>query len=256
MVLTVDVGNSNIVMGGYREGEIRFLSRVATNLLYEADQYAVLFRDILSLYGYSGEVVEGIIISSVVPGLTGGILTAFSHISDARPHLLTHADKGGLRIIEDSTELGMDMLATAISAYHSQPLPAIVIDMGTATKMTAIDREGILRGVAISPGLFVSLEALFSNASLLSGVPLDEPGPAMGRTSTESIQSGVIYGSAAMLDGMIDRFETELGEKAGIIVATGGAARLVVPHCRHAIELSDTLLLDGLYHVYTRLGKQ
>lgn len=252
MVLTIDVGNSNIVMGGYREGGICFLSRVATNLLYEADQYAVLFRDILSLYGYSGEHVDGIIISTVVPELTGNILEAFAHISDAKPHLLTHSDKGSLRIVDDSTELGMDILSSAIAVYNTRPLPAIIIDMGTATKFSSIDRAGVLRGIAIAPGLFVSLDALFSRASLLSGIPLDAPAEAMGRTSAASIKSGVIYGSASMLDGMIDRFEEELGEKANI-VATGGAARLVVPHCRHKIDIVDTLLLDGLYHVYTHL---
>lgn len=252
MILTVDVGNSNIVMGGYRDGAIQFLSRVATNLLYEADQYAVLFRDILSLYGYSGELVEGIIISSVVPELNGHLRRAFAHISDAEPHLLTHADKGALRIVDDSTELGMDLLASAIAVFNGRPLPAIIIDMGTATKISAIDRGGVLRGISIAPGLFVSLDAMLSRASLLSGIPLEDPGLAMGRTSAESIKSGVIYGTASMLDGMIGRFEEELGEEAGI-VATGGAARLVVPHCRHQIELSDTLVLDGLYHAYTHL---
>ncbi len=251
MVLAVDVGNSNIVLGGYRDGKVAFLSRVATNQLLEADQYAVLYKDILALYGAEGDQIEGVILSSVVPGLTPKLLRAFAHITNVKPRLLTLADKGSLRIVDDSTELGMDLLASAIAAYHSCPLPVVVVDMGTATKLTAIDDDHILRGVAIAPGLYVSLDALLSHASLLSGVPLDEaPTEAIGRNSSDSIRSGVIFGAASMLDGMIDRFEQELGGPA-TVVATGGAAHLVVPHCRHDIELRDTLLLDGLYHAYT-----
>lgn len=252
MILAIDVGNSNIVLGGYREGKICFVTRIATDLHLEADQYAVQLSGIFALYGLQNEPLDQIAISSVVSGLTPVLVRALAHFSPKAPLLLSLAHAGALTIdIENPRELGNDIIASAIAVTASRPLPAVIIDMGTATKLTGLDANGVLRGVAIAPGLYVSLRALVQGASALAGIPLGAPREVMGRNTVESMKSGLVLGTADMLDGMIDRFAREMGGLA-TVVATGGAAGLVVPHCRHEIEVCDTLLLDGLYQVVTR----
>ncbi|MDL2323858.1 type III pantothenate kinase [Ruminococcaceae bacterium OttesenSCG-928-A16] len=252
MVLTIDVGNSNIVLGGYQNDKICFLARIATNRHLEADQYALELRGILELYGVEQKSIKGIAISSVVPVVTPLLVQALAHFTNAKPLVLCLANAGNLRIdIEQPEELGMDLLASALATYHSYPLPAAIIDMGTATKITALDADGVLRGVSIAPGLFVSLEALVGGASLLKGIALNAPNTpaAIGRNTAKSMQSGLLLGTADMLDGLLDRFAAEMGPLA-TIVATGGGAPLVIAHCRHKIDFVDTLLLDGLYWAY------
>lgn len=250
MILAIDIGNSNIVLGGYENDKIGFTARAATNTRLEADQFAVELAGIFSLYQVESRCIEGVVISSVVPSFTPILLQSLAHFTKVRPLLLSLAHAGGVRVdIENPKELGMDILGTAIAVQCSRPLPAVVIDMGTATKLTALDASGVLRGVSIAPGLFVSLEALVHSASLLAGIPLEAPASVIGRTSAESMKSGVVLGTAAMLDGLLARFAAELGPLRSI-VATGGAAPVVVPHCQADIEICPTLLLDGLYHIY------
>ena len=250
MVLALDIGNSNLVLGGYDQGKIRFVARTATERKYEADQYAVELSGILQLYGVGTDAIEGVVLSSVVPSLTGVLLRAFRHFTDKEVMRLSLCHAGSVKVgIDNPAELGMDILASAIAVQSSRPLPAAIIDMGTATKLTALDASGVLRGVAIAPGLYVSLDALLSNASLLSGIPLEAPASVIGRNTPESLKSGVVLGSAAMLDGLLDRFAAEMGSLK-TVVATGGGASVVIPHCRHEIELCDTLLLDGLFKAY------
>lgn len=246
MLLAFDVGNSNIVMGGYCGDTLRFLTRFSTDHNLEADQYAVQLRGILQLYGVSAENISTILIASVVPEVTPVLMRALKHFTAVAPHLFTLADADGVKVVIDNpAELGNDILAAAVAVRHTRPLPAVIIDMGTATKITALDAQGQLLGVAISPGLFVSLEALVQKASALRGIPLDAPPKAIGRNTPDNMKSGIILGGAAMLDGMIDRFAEEMGEIASV-VATGGAAQVVVEQCRHSVEFSDTLVLDGL----------
>ena len=250
MVLAIDIGNSNLVIGGYEGGNIRFIARAATELKREADQYAIDLAGIFQLYNIQNQRIEGIVLSSVVPALTPVLLGALSHFTAQPPLVLGLSHAGRVKVdIENPKELGMDMLASAIAVCENWPLPAVIIDLGTATKLIALDQNGTLRGVSIAPGLYVSLEALVSNASLLAGIPLEAPAHAIGRNSAESMKSGVVLGSASMLDGLLSRFEGELGPLRSI-VATGGASSVVVPHCKADIELCDTLVLDGLYHAY------
>ena len=193
MVLTIDIGNTNIVLGGYENGALGFCTRISTDKSLEADQYALELSGILNLYKVAG----------------------------------------------------------AIAAKALYPLPAIVIDMGTATKITAVDEQGTVQGVSIMPGVFISLDALVNGTSLLKGIATNAPVRAIGKNTVESMQSGVVFGAASMLDGMVERFEAELGP-AKTLVATGGAAGIVVPHCRHSVQYVPTLILDGLYAVYCR----
>jgi type III pantothenate kinase len=241
-----DVGTSTLVLGGYVADTLRVLSRISVDLNLEADQYAIQLRGILGLYGVSRETIDDIIMASVVPALTPVLLRALGHFTPVKPHLFSLGDADSVRVVIDNpAELGCDILASAVAVRHTRPLPAVIIDMGTATKITALDADGQLLGVSIAPGLYVSLDALVQKASALRGIPLDAPAAAIGRNTPESMKSGVVLGSAAMLDGMIDRFAAEMGG-LGSVVATGGAAEAVVSHCRHPVEFCDTLILDGL----------
>ncbi len=256
MILAIDIGNTNIVLGGYFQGKMQFLARVVTDKSMEADQYAVQFHGMLKLYNVTKENIRNVVVASVVPALTPVVMRALKHFFDGEPHLLTLADADEVEVVIDNpAELGTDILASAIAVRHGWPLPAIIIDMGTATKITALDANGRLLGVAISPGLFVSLNALVQRASALRDIPLEAPPTAIGRNTPHSMKSGVVLGTAAMLDGMIDRFEEEMG-KAATIIATGGGAPVVVPHCLHKVEIKETLLLDGLRQVVTRIYKE
>lgn len=246
MFLAIDVGNTNIVLGCYAGGALRFSARLATSRHMEADQYAAQLQAIFHLHGLRSDKFERVVMSSVVPPLNHVLTRALAFFSPSPPHILSLADAGEVTVdIDNPAELGMDLLAAAIAVCHSRPLPAVIVDMGTATKLTAIGAGGRLLGVAIAPGLYLSLEALISGASLLQGLPLDAPPAAIGRNSPDSIRSGVVLGAAAMLDGLIDRFAEEMGGLA-CVVATGGAAPVVLPHCRHKMEMCETLVLDGL----------
>ncbi len=248
MLLAIDVGNSNIVLGGYKNGELCFLARIATDRRMEADQYALQIQGILELYGVKGEQIEKAVMASVVSPLTPVLQKALLHFTDTPVRVLCIDDAQlcGIEVVIDNPqELGTDILASAIAVRDTMPLPAVIIDMGTATKLTALNEDGKVLGVAILPGLFVSLDALVSRANALGGISLEKPKHAIGRNTPESMRSGVVLGSAAMLDGMIDRFSDEMGTVKSV-VATGGGAALVVPCCRNNIKLSETLLLDGL----------
>lgn len=252
MVLTIDIGNTNIVLGGYEHGALAFCTRISTNKNLEADQYALELSGLLDLYKVPRERIEGAIISSVVPQITDTAARALRMLVGIEPLMLSQALPTGVGVnIDIPSELGADLLAGAVAAKALYPLPAIVIDMGTATKLTAVDADGTVQGVSIMPGVFISLDALVSGASQLRGIATDAPARAIGKNTVESMQSGVVFGTASMLDGMIERFEAELGP-VKTLVATGGAAGIVVPYCRHQIVHAPTLILDGLYAVYRR----
>ena len=252
MVLTIDIGNTNIVLGGYENGALGFCTRISTDKSLEADQYALELSGILNLYKVAGESIEGAIISSVVPQITDTVARALRMFAGVEPLKPTQELPTGVGVnIATPSELGADLLAGAIAAKALYPLPAIVIDMGTATKITAVDEQGTVQGVSIMPGVFISLDALVNGTSLLKGIATNAPVRAIGKNTVESMQSGVVFGAASMLDGMVERFEAELGP-AKTLVATGGAAGIVVPHCRHSVQYVPTLILDGLYAVYCR----
>lgn len=250
MILAVDIGNTNIVMGGYEQGKLVFSTRLATEKQLEADQYALQLEGILRLYRKSPADVEDAVMSSVVPPITDTLRRALGTLCGVSPLALSQKLRTGVTVdIENPAELGDDLLAGAIAARAAWPLPAVVLDLGTATKLTAVDASGAVRGVSILPGVLLSLNALVSGASQLGGLALCPPAHAIGRNTVESMQSGIVLGTASMLDGMLDRFEAELGE-IKTVLATGGIAGMIVPHCKRRVELAPNLLLDGLYHVW------
>lgn len=252
MILAVDVGNSNIVMGCIQEGEILFTARLATDRGKTSDEYAILFHSMIQMRGYRLSDIEGGIISSVVPVLINVLKEAMEKGIGKTPLIVGPGIKTGLNIaIDNPAQLGSDLAVGAVAALAKYPAPLIVFDMGTATTLSVIDRNKRYIGGSIFPGVRISLEALSSRTSLLPGISLEAPKKSIGSNTIDCMQSGLIFGSAAMLDGMIDRAEEELGYPV-TIVATGGLAKSVISHCRHKIIFDDDLLLNGLWLIYQK----
>ena len=253
MLLALDVGNTNITLGVFRGEELLFVSRMATDASRMEDQYAIELRDILHLYRIRREDIDGAVLSSVVPKLTEYISHAVKKLFSVQPLVVSYATvKDFFPISIDQPETtGPDLIAGCAGAKALFSVPAVVIDMGTATTLAVLDREGVMVGGCIVPGVGISLDALTARAALLSSVSLDPPAHVVGRDTAECLQSGVLYGAAAMLDGLCDRIEEELGYSCQVI-ATGGLAGMVVKHCKRKVEYSNTLLLDGLKVIYQK----
>ena len=253
MILAIDVGNTNIVVGCVEGRESLFVERLSTDSGKTAMEYAVLFRSVLYLHDILPDRIEGSILSSVVP-LLGTVLTdAMEKILPGKPHLSVGPGlKTGLPIaIDNPAQLGADLVVAAVAALAEHMAPLIVIDMGTATTLSAIDQKGVFRGVSIMPGLRVSMQSLSSSAALLTDIGLSAPKRAIGTNTADSMRSGLMFGAAGMLDGLIDRMQEELGTPCTVI-ATGGLARFVIPLCRHEIVYDDALLLKGLKILYDK----
>ena len=250
MLICVDIGNTNITLGGYQGDELVFTARLVSDSRRTADQYAVEIYDILRLNGHNACEVQEAIISSVVPTLTKSVGNAFKKLYNFYPMVLGPGVKTGLNIkIDNPAQLGADLVAGAIGAMAKYPLPCIVIDMGTATTISAINEKGEFLGGAIAAGINLTLEALTKNTAQLPMVGIEAPKSAIGSNTVDCLKSGIIFGSAAMLDGLLKRIENELGEPAAV-VATGGLAREVIAHCDHTVVYDENLLLDGLREIY------
>lgn len=253
MILAIDVGNTNIVLGTYENDKLTDVSRIRTSSEKTADEYGVLIRSILRLHHQDPNSLEGIIISSVVPPLTATMKKSAS-LLNSRAKILTVGPgvKTGLDIrIDNPAQLGADLVSTAIGTLEKYPVPAIIIDLGTATKICVVDAHRSFRGCSILPGVNIALEALSSRTAQLPAISLEGEVKLMGTNSIDSMRSGVILGAASMLDGMIDRYEEELGG-VKTVVACGGIVNAIVPNCRHKIIIDESLLLDGLYAIYKR----
>ncbi len=250
MLLTLDVGNTNITMGVYNNDKLLFVSRLATDLIRTEDQYAVEISDILKLYNIKKDDISGAIISSVVPRLTGYISKAIKLIFSIDAVIVNSSNVRDLEVRDNSLDiLGADLMVGCLAAKRFYSYPNIVIDMGTATTIFVMDKEGYILGGSILPGVGISLDALTGRAAQLSSVSLEAPPSVIGKDTTSCIQSGIIYGAACMIDGLCDRIQEELGYKCKII-ATGGLSKSIIQNCKSDIIFSDTLLLDGLKIIY------
>lgn len=252
MILTIDIGNTNMNLGLF-DGDILFMrARLVTERQKTEDQFAVEFTQLFSMHQIPPQQIDGCIISSVVPEITVAVSTAIQWLTKKKPMVLQPGLKTGLNILIDNpAQLGADLAAGAVGASANYPLPAFVIDLGTATKIYAIDKNKGFRGCMIAPGIAISLKALTDTSSLLPTISLEPPKKACGTNSVESMQSGVILGTAAMIDGLLDRFTEELGEPQSIL-ATGGLASFIVPICRHEVQYDGNLILKGLKAIYEK----
>lgn len=258
MILAIDVGNTNTQFGAFdvfdNKEKLVFESRIATNQFRMEDEYAIVLMDILKLYGVDPEGIEGAILASVVPPVTVQIKPAIEKVCGCRVKTVGPGLKTGLNIrIDEPAALGADLAAVAVGAKEKYPLPAIVIDLGTATKILAVDKQGAFIGGIIAPGVKISAEALAAKTAVLpligiSGEPIKK---VIGANTIDCMRSGLLNGTAFMLDGMIESFENEIGEKCTVI-ATGGFSGVIKPLCKTDFILDENLILTGLLEIYKK----
>jgi len=250
MILCVDIGNSNIVLGGVEGDAILFEARLRTDPTKTSDEYCIDLKMILEVYEANPKTVEGSIISSVVPQVLNSIKTALKKLTGKEALVVGPGLKTGLNIkIENPAQTGADLVVGCVAALRQHKPPMIVIDMGTATTMIALDETGAFIGGCIAPGVKISMDALTGRTALLPGLQLDQPKKAIGRNTIDCMRSGIMMGSACMLDGMVQRMEEELGSKATVVI-TGGIAKFVMPMCRTPMIYDKDLLIKGLITLY------
>lgn len=252
MLLAIDIGNTNIVMGCIRDDQILFKARIATDRTRTSDQYGVEIKNMLEAFGVSREDIHDCIISSVVPPVFNSVKTGVIKIIEKQPMVVGPGLKTGLNIqVDNPAQVGSDRIVVSVAALSEYKAPLILVDMGTATTVDVIEADNIYAGGVIIPGMKTSLDALISRAAQLTGISLDTPKKVVGKNTADCMRSGMMYGTAAMLDGIIDRIEEELGHDATLI-ATGGLAQFVSPLCKHSIILEKDLLLKGLNIIYKK----
>lgn len=250
MILVVDIGNSNVVIGGVEGEKILFEARVRTEATKTSDEYCIDLKNILDIYNVDRASIEGSIIASVVPQVLNTFQTAIMKLTGKKSLVVGPGLKTGLNIaIDNPSQTGADLVVGCVAALREHKPPMIVIDMGTATTMVVLDKNGALIGGSISPGVKISMDALTGGTALLPGLQLDQPKRAIGRNTTDCMRSGIMLGAACMLDGMIERMEEELGYQTKVIV-TGGIAKFVVPMCRREMTYDKDLLIKGLAALY------
>ncbi len=252
MLLTIDIGNTNITLGAYNNEVLSFTARLATDTKKTADQYAIEIRDILNLYSLEFTDVEDCIISSVVPSVGKSISSAVAKLCDIVPLMLGPGVKTGLNIkIDNPAQLGADLVAGAVGALEEYTMPCVIIDMGTASTISVLDRNGAFLGGVIAAGVRLTLKALAENTAQLTSIPIEAPSSVIGSNTVECMQSGLVLGTASMIDGLLDKIEAELGETP-TVVATGGLSAEIITHCRRNIIYNENLLLDGLRFIYEK----
>jgi len=248
MILTVDIGNTNIKVGAWDADKLVFVSRMHTNTKSTADEYAVQILDIFMLHSCNSTQFDGAIISSVVPPLSGTLKTAVERVIHSKRVLLVSPGlKTGLNIkIDDPSTLGADIVCASVAAIAKLELPCILISMGTATAMGYIDKDGAFNGGSVSPGVFISLEALAQRTAQLPHISIEDPTEIIGTNTIACMKSGIIYGTASMIDGMILRMREAVGEDNISVYAFGGLASGIVGHCREEVIVEEDLVLEGL----------
>jgi type III pantothenate kinase len=250
--MAVDVGNTQTVLGLFDGEEPQGQWRIATEAQRTADELAVFFAGLLALEGLRLDEVDAVIVSSVVPGLTRSYRNLASEVFGVPFYVVTSGMKTGLdNRYDDPETVGADRIVNAVGAGGRYGFPAIIVDIGTATTVEAVDGEGCYLGGAILTGLYVSLEALVARTAKLPSVDLEEEPPRVIATNTpDSIRSGFIYGYAGAVDALIRRSRDELDQDGVIVVATGGPAGVIVPYCREIDEFDPDLTLKGLLALY------
>lgn len=252
MILAIDVGNSNIVLGAYDQDTLLFTLRISSDTGKTSDELAVNIKSVLTLHNMTPDQIEGAIISSVVPQLTYTLKEAVTILTGKAPFIVEPGIKTGINIrIDNPAQLGSDLLVDSVAAAAFYPLPAIVIDMGTATTLSVVDENAVMVGGAIFPGVKVSANALAGNTAQLPHIGIQPPKKAIGTNTVDCMQSGMVFGTASMLDGMIERFEAELGKKCTII-ATGGLSEEICKHTKREIIYNPNLMLEGLKVIYDK----
>lgn len=252
MILAVDIGNTNIVIGCTRQEKVYFVERVSTNISKTELEYVVEFKTLFDLYRIKVEEITGCIIASVVPPLNNIVKTAMEKLLHTSPLIVGPGVKTGLNILMDNPgQVGSDLIVNAVAGLKYYGAPIIIIDMGTATTISVVDEKKNYVGGMILPGVKVSLESLVNRTSQLPRISLEAPKKIIGKNTIDCMKSGIIMGQAACMDGMIERIWDELGYQANVI-ATGGLAGCIVPYCRKKIIYDNELTLKGLDIIYRK----
>lgn len=252
MLLAIDIGNTNIVIGCIEDGQIRYKARIATDRTRTSDQYGVEILNMLQAYGMQREDISDCIISSVVPPVFNSVRTGVYKVTGRQPMVVGPGLKTGLNIhVDVPSQVGSDRIVIAVAALAKYKAPLILMDMGTATTIEVVEPENVYMGGVIFPGVMISLDALTSRAAQLPGISLDKPKHVIGKNTVDCMRSGMMYGTAAMIDGVVERIEEELGHRC-TLVATGGMAQFITPLCKREIILEKDLLLNGLGILYEK----
>ena len=252
MLLAIDIGNTNIVIGGIKDNQIVFEARIATDRSKTSDQYAVDIKDILSLFDVKAEDIQDCIISSVVPPVFNSVRTGILKVTGKSPMVVGPGLKTGLKIhMDNPAQVGSDRIVIAVAALAEYKPPLILMVLGTATTLEVVGEDNSYLGGCIIPGVRISLDALTSRTAQLPGIRLERPKRVIGKNTVDCMRSGIMYGTAAMMDGMLDRIEGELGTSA-TVVATGGIAQFIIPLCHREIKLEKDLMLKGLNLIYQK----
>lgn len=255
MLLAIDIGNTNLVIGCIENDEILFKARIATDRTRTSDQYGVEIKSIIEAYGVKAGQIDDCIISSVVPPVFNSVKTGVIKVIGKQPMVVGPGLKTGLDIHMDvPSQVGSDRIVIAVAALAKYEAPLILMDLGTATTIEVVEPGNKYMGGIIFPGVRISLDALTSRTAQLPGISLDQPKHVIGKNTVDCMRSGMMYGTAAMLDGLVDRIEEELGHKSTII-ATGGMAQFIAPLCKREIILDKNLLLKGLNIIYKKNKK-
>lgn len=250
MILAIDIGNTSIALGGFVRDELKFVVRLSTDTTKTEDEYASKILNILNLHGVNKSNVEGAIISSVVPPLNSIIKNALGLAYDVDALLVCPGIKTGIGILCDTpSSVGADLICSCVAANTLYSSPSLIIDMGTATKMIVTNKNGAFIGVSIIPGVMMGLNALSNGTAQLPQIGLEAPPTVVGKNTVDCMKSGIIYGNASLIDGMIDRINDEVGEQLPVIV-TGGYAPVITPHCHHEMTSDEHLVLKGLNIIY------
>ena len=253
MIFAFDVGNSHIVIGMVEDGRVQYTVRFHTDPRETATEYIIKLRQITDFYSLDPTAFEGSILSSVVPRVTEPLKTAVEKLTGKRVMVVGPGIKTGLNLRADEPgSVAADLIVGSVAASACYGAPAIVVDMGTATTLTVVDKNNCFRGGAIVPGVKLSYGALSAGASLLPDVSILRPKKVVGSNTVDCMRSGAVYGTAAMIDGMTGRIEAELGYPC-TVVATGSLAKEIIPCCsRPGIIVDNELLLKGLWTLFQK----
>ncbi|MEN4099880.1 MAG: type III pantothenate kinase [Anaerolineaceae bacterium] len=246
MLLAIDLGNTNLTLGLYEAGKLGPRWRLSTDHERMPDEYGLQITALLNHVGYAPAQLEGVCLSSVVPQLTDRLTWACQHYLNQQALVVSCEVKTGLKILyDDPKAVGSDRLADAVAVRQLFTQPSCVVDFGTATTFNAITRHGEYLGGAITAGIGIASAALMQRAARLPGVPLVTPPGVIGRNTVNAMQSGLVLGHVAMMEGMVERFRAELGEDMKV-VATGGFSELIAQHTTLIDLVAPWLTLDGL----------
>ena len=253
MLLTIDIGNTNITMGIFDGDELLFTSRLATDRKRTEDQYAVEILNVFKLHNAQIKLFKGAVISSVVPEVTDHLRQAVEIVTGKTPYIIQSDIGSGLKVVNNAVgSLGADLAAVSVAAIKKYPLPCFIMDLGTATKIILIDEDGMFRGCTISAGVGISIDALAAKTSQLPTFSLNAPDTSIGTNTIDCMKSGTVFGTAAMLDGLAGRMEKEFGKEVKSTVATGGLSKEIVKHCQRDVIYDKNLILEGLKCIYER----